>query len=116
MVRDGSMRPTLLPGDRIYVDPAAFRLRPPAAGSLVVVRDPERPSRWLVKCVQHVAGERLADGRLVPGGTVFLVGDDPAVSRDSRAFGPVRLDAVVGGPWFRYLPPERRGPLPGAAA
>jgi hypothetical protein len=111
VVRDGSMRPTLWPGDRLLVDPAAFRYRPPGLGQLVVVRDPEGTDRWLVKRVEQVAGGLLAGGTRVPNGTVYVQGDDAAASRDSRAFGPVPLGLVVGRPWFRDLPEERRGPV-----
>jgi signal peptidase I len=111
VVRDGSMRPTLLPGDRLLVDPGAFRSRTPVPGDLVVLRDPEQPDRWLVKRVGQVAGEPLPDGTRVPEGTVYVRGDDAAESRDSRAFGTAPLALLVGRPWYRYLPPERRGPV-----
>jgi signal peptidase I len=32
----------------------------------------------------------------VPRGTVFVIGDDPAASEDSRQLGPVPTDRVVG--------------------
>ncbi len=104
LVQDESMRPTLQPGDRLLVDPAAFRRDPPRVGNLIVVQDPEAAGRWLVKRV---------GGRTGPERTVFLLGDNPAASRDSRTFGPVSPDTVVGRPWFRYLPQDRRGPLDG---
>jgi signal peptidase I len=103
------MAPTLEPGDRVYVDRGAYRATSPARGDLVVVRDPTSPHRFLVKRVLGVAGEPVSPGgSLVPARTVYLLGDNSAASRDSRAFGPVPLDLVVGRVWFRYAPPGRR--------
>jgi nickel-type superoxide dismutase maturation protease len=91
------MRPALLPGDRVLV--AGRRLR---AGNVAAVRDPRRPERVLVKRVASV------DRRT---GAVTVVGDNPAASTDSRHFGPVAPDLVVGRVRWRYLPRGRRGRL-----
>jgi signal peptidase I len=40
---------------------------------------------------------------------VFLLGDNRAESVDSRTFGPVRLNRVVGPVLVRYWPPGRYG-------
>ncbi len=106
------MAPTLLPGDRLYIDPKAFRERPPAPGELVVARDPTDPHRLVVKRVASPPGEPSpSDVAGLPAKSLYLLGDDPAVSRDSRSYGPVPLASVVGLVWFRYAPPGRRGPL-----
>ena len=105
------MAPTLLPGDRLYVDPKAFRERPPALGDLVVARDPTEPHRLVVKRVGSPPGPLSPEVPGPPARSLYLLGDDPAVSRDSRTYGPVPLASVLGLVWFRYAPPERRGPL-----
>jgi nickel-type superoxide dismutase maturation protease len=102
VVADGSMAPTLCPGDRLLVDPRAYRTRLPAPGEIVVFVDPERSDRWLVKRVEST------DAR---GGTVWVRGDAEAVARDSRRFGPVSLGAVRGQAYWLYHPPGRRRPL-----
>jgi nickel-type superoxide dismutase maturation protease len=99
-VEGHSMAPTLLPGDWLLVDPAAFTDSPPLAGDLVLVPDPRLGSRLLVKRVAAVE-----DG----GRRLRLIGDAPGASTDSRAFGPVEASAVEGRPWFRYWPPDRWG-------
>ena len=40
----------------------------------------------------------------VPAGELFLMGDHRSDSADSRAFGPVSVDQVVGRAWLRYWP------------
>ncbi len=84
-VEDRSMEPTLAPGDFVLVNTLAYKLHAPAKGDLVVVRDPQAPARSLVK--------RIAD--LSVSGA-YVVGDNEARSRDSRAFGPVPMDLIVG--------------------
>ena len=96
-VEDTSMRPVVQPGDRLLV---ARWLRP-GRGSLVVVRDPEYPSTFLLKRV----------ARVEPNGDLLVQGDNPNVSRDSRHFGPVTRQLVIGRAFFRYLPATRRGRL-----
>ena len=89
------MQPALRPGDRLVVS----GWLPIRAGDVVVFRDPEAPSIWLVKRVASLA----------PGPAVLVRGDNPNVSRDSRHFGPVPRALVLGRAFYRYLPPGRRG-------
>jgi nickel-type superoxide dismutase maturation protease len=90
------MRPTLEPGDRLLVDTGAFRARPPRPGEIVVVMDPELPGRWLVKRVAQVVD-----------GSVSVFGDAGSASRDSRQFGPVPQDSIIGRVYRLYAPPHR---------
>ncbi len=91
-VEGESMRPTLVPGDRVL----AVRARTACPGALVVVQDPRRPSRLLVKRVVQAG----------PHGHT-LAGDNPLASTDSRTFGPVRT--LWGRAVFRYHPAHRAG-------
>lgn len=111
-VADGSMTPTLVPGDCLYVDPRAYRARPPAVGDIVVTWDPAVPTRHLVKRVGFIpGGEAPPDGATVPPGSVYLLGDDPVSSRDSRVFGPVPTRLLVGRAYRCYRPVEHRRDL-----
>lgn len=106
------MAPTLLPGDCLYVDPGAYREHPPAPGEIVVTRDPRLPSRHLVKRVRFVpGGPAPPDGAIVPRGSVYLLGDDPVTSRDSREFGPVPTRLLIGRAYQCYRPLEHRRDL-----
>jgi len=91
LVEDESMRPTLEPGDYVLVNRWAYRFHSPKRGDLVVVQDPEMPERFLVKRVSDAAGPTQ----------VRLAGDNRIASRDSRAFGPVPIERVVGKVWIR---------------
>ena len=128
LVKGGSMRPTLDPGQRIAVAPL---VRPPARGDLVVLRTPR--DLEVVKRVVGLPGERVrllsgqleVDGRAVPepylagppsfgeldlelGPAQYLVlGDHRAASTDGRDFGPVGADVLVGRVRFAYWPPRR---------
>jgi len=106
------MVPTLVPEDCLYVDPKAYRTRAPARGEIVVTRDPTEPTRQLVKRVGFVpGGPAPPDGTTVPAGSVYLLGDEPNASRDSRAFGPVPCELLVGRAYQCYRPIEHRRAL-----
>jgi signal peptidase I len=92
-VDDRSMEPTLSPGDYVLVNRLSYKLHEPAKGDLVVVHDPQAPARFLVK--------RIAD--LSVSGA-YVVGDNEAMSRDSRVFGPIPRDRIVGRVWRQVRP------------
>jgi len=48
----------------------------------------------------------------IPAGQLFVMGDHRARSSDSRAFGPISVESVVGRAWLRYWPLEAFGILP----
>jgi signal peptidase I len=98
LVSGGSMRPTLLPGQRIAVAPL---VRPPRRGDLVVLRNPRStgaPSRGspdeVVKRVVGLPGERVrlhaggleVDGRVVP--EPYLKGRSPGAGELELELGP----------------------------
>jgi nickel-type superoxide dismutase maturation protease len=91
------MQPTLEPGDRLLV----LTWARPRVSDVVVVRDPEWRSTFMVKRVASITA----------AGEVVVQGDNPNVSRDSRHFGPVPRWLVVGRAVYRYLPGPRRGGL-----
>jgi nickel-type superoxide dismutase maturation protease len=98
-VAGSSMTPTLQPGDWLLVDPDAYRHRRPRIGELVLVSDPRSDERLLVKRV----------GAVSPEGALEVVGDAPDASTDSRSFGPVGAEALLGRPFYRFRPLRRAG-------
>jgi type IV secretory pathway protease TraF len=102
------MAPGLAAGDWLLLDPTCDRW--PRRGSIVVFHEPET-GILAVKRVAARPGDRvqIAAGilRLCPD-EAWLLGDNEAVSLDSRRYGPVPLEALAGRAWFRYGPELRR--------
>lgn len=124
-----SMEPQLLPRQRLVVEKVTYRFRSPRRGQLVVVEIEESGAN-LIKRVVGEPGETvevedgtvLVDGKplsepyvLLPsrdntrpftlGPTeYFVLGDNRPHSRDSRQFGPVDRQDIVGRAWLRYWP------------
>jgi signal peptidase I len=121
-VPSDSMRPTLEAGDRVVANKLAYRLGSPQAGDLVVLQGPR--GDVFAKRIVALGGQRveIRDGVLfvdrrprrepyvdqdmvdgfffgpahVPPGTVFVLGDNRGDSEDSRDFGAVPLDRLIG--------------------
>jgi len=92
------MAPRLRPGALVVAEPLddVAVLRP---GDVVVARRPDRPQLEIIKRIHSIDA----------AGTIFLVGDNPAASTDSRDFGVVTRDQVLARVRWRYwpLPPIR---------
>ena len=101
------MLPTFRPGDRLLIDPRPPR--PLVPGDVVALRDPEREGRWLLKRVVDLGPDGSTEALRTAPGTVYVVGDNAGPSRDSRHFGAVPRDRILGLAWYRYFPTDRRG-------
>ena len=98
------MRPALEPGDwAIAIVPARVR-----RGDIVVVEHPERPGLEIVKRVVNVSGDVAPDGFSLVD-QVWIEGDEPESSTDSRQFGPVATDRVRGRVRLVWWPPNGFG-------
>jgi signal peptidase I len=134
-----SMEPTLMEGDRVLVNRLVYHFHPPRRGDIIVFHPPGRPgSDPFIKRVVAVGGDTIGvhDGMLyvngvaqdepyimeypiegdypdttVPMGYVWAMGDNRNNSGDSRVFGPVSLDSIMGEAFAIYWPLSRIGGL-----
>ena len=93
-VAGDSMRPALLPGDRLLV----WRWGRLRDGDMLALRDP-RTGQLIVKRLHSRSA----------GGALSVAGDNSDHSTDSRHFGPIGHRSVVGRVVYRYAPPDRAG-------
>ena len=119
------MHPAIEPGDWLLVDPTIAGW--PRRGSVVVFREPDS-EELAIKRVAARPGDRVpyAEGYLILGDDeAWLLSDandaelmaaglgEPV---DSRRYGPVPVELLVGRAWFRYAPIRRIGRLPRPSA
>lgn len=135
-----SMEPTLHADQRLVVEKVSYsnwlHLRPPQRGDVVVLRV-NGAGDLLIKRVVGLPGDQMEirDGQVfinrqrmdepyvvspatgnygpvdIPPLCLFVMGDNRDLSSDSRAFGPVPIEDVVGRAWLSYWPPESWGPV-----
>ena len=133
-----SMQPTLANGQFLVVSKLDYRLHRPQRGDIVVFQDPNDPGRRLIKRVVGLPGETvemqngvvlinqqaleepyLADaGRysrasgVIPADQYFVLGDNRNNSSDSRSWGMLPREDIVGKAWLSYWPPNEVGLIP----
>jgi nickel-type superoxide dismutase maturation protease len=86
------MLPLLKPGDEVLVDPTAYRDSLPHVGDIIIARHPQRPGLKMIKRVDAIIRDEL----------VVLKGDNSSESTDSRIFGPVTREYLVGRVTSRF--------------
>jgi len=151
-IPSGSMRPTLLEGDRLMVNKLRYGARvpftkkrlpgmsKPKRGDIIVFVFPGDPKRDFIKRLIAFGGERveIRDGDifingenvedpvvknifyynrgdygsmeesvLVPEGYVYVLGDNSGSSHDSRFWGFVPQENIIGRAEFIYWPFDR---------
>ncbi len=124
-----SMEPNLSAHQRLIIDKISYRFRPPQRDDIVVLKIPSM-DELLVKRIVALPGEKVA----IQNGTVyindlplpepflddhsnqsmepiilgpldyFVLGDNRGNSNDSRVFGPIKRDYILGRVWLRYWP------------
>lgn len=129
-----SMEPNLSESQRLIIDKLTYRFRTPQRNEIVVLNIPTM-DEMLVKRIVGLPGERVAirNGIVYINGaeleesfqhnlsdydmpemtlgplSYFVLGDNRTNSNDSRVFGSVKRETIVGRVWLRYWPlPEFR--------
>ncbi|MDC1390381.1 signal peptidase I, partial [Acidimicrobiales bacterium] len=88
--------------NQVYVN--GLRLEEP----YLAEQDSTRPRLTIPGCAQATPAP---DTCVVPEGAIFMMGDNRLGSSDSRVFGPIEIDNVVGRAFLRVWPLNNLGEL-----
>ena len=143
VVSGESMIPTFQNGEYLVVDEISYRLRSPARGEVIIFKYPADPSKYFIKRIIGLPDEKVSlNGENVSvtttdseeillsepyieaptfGNSVttlgpneyFVMGDNRSASSDSRIWGGLPKDNIVGRALLRLLPVARASVLPG---
>ena len=135
-VEGQSMEPNLHSEQRLVVEKLSYRFHGPQRFDIVVLKMPNQGEELLIKRVIGLPGETVeirdgqvyVDGNLlaepftdqsthpgrnskitVPPLHIYVMGDNRDRSNDSRSFGPVPIDNLIGRAWLSYWPVEQIG-------
>ena len=87
-----SMMPLLHPEEEVLVNLNAYQKSSPRVGEIVVALHPYYSDLHIIKRIVAVAED----------GSCFLQGDNLTESSDSRAFGAIALDKIIGRVTSRF--------------
>jgi len=134
VVPTGSMIPTLMIKDHLFVNKAIYYFKSPERGDIVVFRSPMKDGKDYVKRCVGLPGDVLEVRRgdiyinnqllvfpgvqvrndysfygptTVPQGHFFMMGDNRGDSFDSRFWGFVPKKDILGKAWFNFWPLSR---------
>lgn len=133
-----SMEPTLANDQFLVVNKLGYRLYEPQRGDIIVFQERAVGDRKLIKRVIGLPGEvvEIRSGQVfvndlpldepyitdpgtstqsptpVPEGHYFVLGDHRTNSSDSRNWGTLPEDRILGKAWISYWPPGLWGVIP----
>jgi signal peptidase I len=134
-VRGSSMDPTFHNGDYLIIDELSYRFRSPKRGEVIVFRYPKDPTQFFIKRIIGLPGETVSGEngvitverfgerivlhepyiasltpdtfRITAGPNEYIVlGDNRGASADSRRWGVLPRDLIVGRVILTVWPPD----------
>jgi signal peptidase I len=130
-IEGASMEPNLHDSEYVLIDKISYRLHAPERGDVIVFERQGNERDYIKRIiglpgdtVQVAGGQVLVNGialdepylnqvihtdmpaRQVEEGRYFVMGDNRNNSSDSRAFGSIAVNDIVGRAWLVYWPPS----------
>jgi signal peptidase I len=140
VVEGSSMEPNLHTGEFLIVNRLSYQFHEPERGDIIVFDYPNNPSDDYVKRIIGLPGDsiRISDGVVyvndepldepylthnipkfqegqwqhIPDGEYFVLGDNRRASSDSRSWGMLEEDLIIGKAWITYWPISDWGIIP----
>lgn len=143
IVSGSSMNPTFENGEYLIVDELSYRFAEPERGDVIIFRYPKEPSKFFIKRIIGLPGEtvKITGGTVtisnisvsglvldepyvknISAGNAkevlgseeyFVLGDNRPASSDSRSWGPLERDLIIGRAFVRLLPVTKVDLFPG---
>jgi len=122
-VSGASMEPTFNNGDYLIIDELSYHFRQPERGDVIVFKFPQDPEQFYLKRIIGLPGGFVLneEGWNRQGFTFgnirvrlgvdeyFVLGDNRSASSDSRRWGPLTRNLIVGRVLARALPLSKVG-------
>ena len=89
-IEDRSMEPNFKSGDYVLVNKLAYAFGNPSKGDIIVFKHPKEKDRILIKRVSLVSNSD----------EYYVTGDNKDFSQDSRHFGEIKKDLIIGKVWI----------------
>ena len=139
IVEGSSMEPNFHTGQMLIISRLSYKLSTPQRGDVIVFQYPDNPVDDYIKRVIGIPGDTVEiqdshvyiNGQLisepylqpdtpeiqrgkweVPAGSYFVMGDNRAHSSDSRSWGMLSREFIIGKAWISYWPPNDWGMVP----
>jgi signal peptidase I len=132
-----SMEPNLHDGEYVLIDKISYLLHPPERGDVIVFLPPNEVRDYIKRViglpgdtVEIRGGQVYVNGialdepylkysanndmpaRVIEAGRYFVMGDNRNNSSDSRSFGAITPQSIVGRAWLVYWPPSDWSTVP----
>jgi signal peptidase I len=133
VIKQHSMEPNFYEYDRVFINRLVYKFSSPKPGDIVILIDPMGSQDDFIKRViagpndlfamkdgdvyvnskklnePYIAKDKAVDTLgpfRIPAGEYFVMGDNRAVSQDSRRFGPVTKAEILGKVMVIWWPPN----------
>ncbi len=103
IVSGSSMVPTFHDGDYLIINEIGYRFEEPERDEVIVFRYPKNPSQFYIKRIIGLPGETI-NGTTLGENEYYVMGDNRNASSDSRYWGPLKRNLIIGRAAIRLWP------------